>query len=161
MENEIRYVNLKNVTLIERRKAEVDAELKLQSAKRKLELSNKCAEIKTKRMILKEKRQLNDYQARRALSCVRAGKPVPILNDLPWGILETVSLDNTCPKLSSVAPVSANDILCTRDPESIARAHALSMEKSREAWKPPPERNKTTKSHSSHVPIPSGVTHGP
>ena len=87
-------------------------------------------------------------------------KPVPILNDLPWGVLEPVSLDDACPKLSSVPPVSANDILGTRDPESLARAHALSLESSREAWKPPPERNKTTKSHSTHVPIPSGVIHG-
>ena len=111
-------------------------------------------------MILEEKRQLNEYKARRALSFVMVGKPVPILNDLPWGVPETVSLDDACPKLSSVPPVSANDILGTRDPESLARAHALSMESSRKAWKPPSDRNKTMKSHSTHVPIPSGVIHG-
>ena len=87
MENKIAYENLKTATLIERRKVEVDAELKLQSAKCKLELSNKCVEIETNRMILEEKHQLNEYGARRALSCVIAGKPVPMLNDLPWGVL--------------------------------------------------------------------------
>ena len=76
LENEIAYENLKTAALIEKRKAEVDVKLKLQSAKRKLELSNKCVEIETNRRILEEKRQLNEYGARRALSAVMAGEPV-------------------------------------------------------------------------------------
>ena len=59
----------------EKRKADVAAELKLESARRKLKLNNKCIEIETKQMIVEENRQLNDYEAESALSYVRAGQP--------------------------------------------------------------------------------------
>ena len=77
LENEIAYENVRAAALLEKRKAEIDADIKMQSAKRRLELSNKCVEIETERMILEEKRQLNEYEAQRAILCVKAGKPVP------------------------------------------------------------------------------------
>ena len=88
LKNQIAFQNIITATLIEKRKAEVaaelklesakvDAELKLESARRKLELSNKCIEIETKQMIVEENRHLNDCEAERALSYVRAGQPPP------------------------------------------------------------------------------------
>ena len=67
------YLLLNNVPLLVNYYFYIDAELKLQSVKRKLELSNTCVEIETKRMILEEIRQLNDYEAGRAFSCVWTG----------------------------------------------------------------------------------------
>jgi hypothetical protein len=85
LENEIAYENEKTAALIEKQKAEIDANLKLESAKRKLQLSNKFVEIQTKRMMLEEKRQLSECETQRALSYVIAGKPVPTSNEWTWG----------------------------------------------------------------------------
>ena len=49
LENQIAFENVKTAMLIEKRKAVVDTELKLESARHKLELSNKCIEIETKK----------------------------------------------------------------------------------------------------------------
>ena len=75
--------NFRTATLIEKRKAEVAAELKLESARRTLKLNNKCINIETKQVIFEENCQLNDCEAERALSYVRAGQPPSLLNDLP------------------------------------------------------------------------------
>ena len=98
LENEIAYENLKTATLIEqsqraidhengvnkiaikKRKADIAAELKLESAKCKLKLNNKFIEIETKQNIVEENRTLNDVDVERGLAYVRAGlTPIPLV----------------------------------------------------------------------------------
>ena len=70
---------------------DIAAELKFESAKRKLKLNNKFIEIETKQNIVEENRTLNDVEVERGLAYVRAGL-TPLLSELPVGILDPVTL---------------------------------------------------------------------